>query len=160
MKTMHKLIALALTLALAAFLSVPAFAEPEGEAQAQTETFAGIVPYEEPGVSPPGGETLPGGLEPITPRDGLPAVPETTTQAPATLRPIVTTTAPETTGAAADETPEADASRQPTFIEYAQENLLQLAALAMSGLALLFSVIALARGGKGRDRRRKRNSYF
>ena len=159
MKYTSKIMAVVLALALAAALGLAAFAEP-----ADASGPAGGIEYrDEFGnlVTPtgPGDYSLADGLEPIAPRDDLLAAPEPTTLPQTTLRPIVTTTAPETTEEAVDDALDGEAAAAQSFAEYVRENMLQLIAIAMSGLALLFSVIALARS-KGKGRRRKRNPYF
>ncbi len=144
----HRAAAIALILALAAALSLSAFAAPEDALTKPTETAAQNQNTLAPPILTPPDATQP---LVIAPAPSVTAVPTTkaTTQ----------TQAPAASDLAQDASVTADSADQ-TFMESVRANPPVLTALIMSALALLLAVIALARGGKGRGQRRRRNPYF
>jgi len=132
-----------IALLLMALLAVPAFAEPEGDTDA-TVPVQTVAPND----SDQEDSTDVDGIQPVDVPDvtfGIVAINETLDDESLEKEPRDDLLGFE--------------SAKPTPLEYIEANAIPFAALAAAGLALLFSVIALAKSKKQSGRRKMKN-YF
>jgi len=136
-----------IALLLMALLAVPAFAEPEGDATVPVQTvFDGEI---EPEESTDADDIQPASAPDVT--YGIVAINET-------LDDEFLEKEPRDDLLDGDGLPDFE-STKPTPLEYVEANAISYAALAIGALALLLSVIALAKSQKQSGRRKMKN-YF